>query len=186
MNDLHAPADALASMLGLSPRRVSQLAAEVGARRTAEGWPVAPVVTAHCERLRAAADVADARRAMLAAQTERHRLAAARHARALIPTVQAGEVAAGLWGRALGEINGLFAHLFEDARTHGVDPGDARRLLDPIRASVVGRLVGVRETFAAAFQQLALDSPEKLADAVQAATPEPPSTRKPKATRKPK
>ena len=184
MNDLFAPTEALADWLRLSPRRVSQLGHEAGAKRTSDGWPVGPLVKLHVGRLREKAELAGARRRVLELQGERARVAAARAAGTLIPSTVATAAAQELWGSTLAEFNAVFSEIYHDMLRQGADPADARRVLEGIRKALLRRLTGLRDRLPSTFSELVLDSAEKREGWLQGETAEPPPTRKPKASRR--
>ena len=193
MNDLFAPTEALADWLRLSPRRVSQLGHEAGAKRTSDGWPVGPLVKLHVGRLREKAELAGARRRVLELQGERARVAAARAARELIPEEAATAAARRLWGDVLDVMNGGFSELAHHYHAQGAPAGEVRATLEPIRKFLLGRLVVLRDRLPGLFAELVLDTDEKLDDWLASHEPEaeeepepepPPKPRRAKATRR--
>lgn len=131
-----ASADALATLLDVTPRRVRQIASESHIKAAGRGlWPVAPIVraaVAAAGREREGSAERDARAALMRARAREIELRTAREEGELVPTEEAVAYTQSVVGALISRMNGLPARITRDAR----ERRKIEAILDEIRADV--------------------------------------------------
>lgn len=131
-----ASADALATLLDVTPRRVRQLASEAHIEPLARGlWPVGAVIRAAVTaagREREGSSERDARAALMRARAREIEIRTAEREGELIPTDEAVAYTQSVVGALISRMNGLPAQITRDAR----ERRKIEAILDEIRSDV--------------------------------------------------